>query len=76
MNDIRDNGTIESIPEDLWDDWVRFASEPHVLADVSGWVSLKAAEYGFDFFELSMFLSIVVKKPQIKPVEAPAGRGN
>ena len=44
MNDIRDNGTIESIPEDLWDDWVRFASEPHVLADVSGWVSLKAAD--------------------------------
>ncbi len=68
---------IESIPEDLWDDWCRFAAEPHVITDVTEWISMKAMEFEFDFFELTMFLNIVVSKARLKaPPPEPMGRGN
>lgn len=66
--------TIDSIPHDLWIDWERFASEPRTVPDITDWIGLKAMEYEFDFFELSIFLNIVVAKAKICAL--PAALGN
>ena len=56
-------------PHEMQMEWIRFLETNPSMAAVATWCTLKAAEIGWDFFDLSEALSAIMK-PQL-PAESP-----
>jgi hypothetical protein len=65
------------LPQDLENDWIRFVETKPSVAALADWCSIKAAEYGLDFFDLSGTLIARVLKPELpEPTPAPTPKEN
>jgi hypothetical protein len=51
-------------PKETQNEWIRFIEGKPVSEDVIGWLDVKAAEIGWDFYDLAMALMIGVKKAE------------
>lgn len=59
-------------PLETQNDWLRFIRDRELtLMEVGDWIELRAAEIGWDVFELICALTVGVEKPRIlRPKEA------
>jgi hypothetical protein len=62
---------MDYLPTDLQHDWIRFVDGRPTSDEITTWVTVKAAEIGWNVLDLSKALFFGVKKP-VHILEAPA----
>jgi hypothetical protein len=56
-------------PRETVNDWLRFVAERRLLHEIADWLTLRAAELEWDFWDLAKALVVNVKKPQLIGLE-------
>jgi hypothetical protein len=64
------------LPHGLANEWRLFLDTKPSIEEVGNWCQIKAAEHGWDFFDLSMALSVGVRKPELAEPDDGGGEVN